>query len=394
MDPFSADFPEAIEYKLSHEGTFNCSFNQSGSLLAAGCVDGSCLIWDLDTRGVVYNLQGHVALITSITWSAKGQFLLTSSRDWNCVVWNLEDGSKESVYRFTSPILAAAIHPLHKNLIIACPQGESVFVITESEEGVEERIALKLSEDASDHIQVNCASFDRTGDKLYLGNAKGMLYIVDCETRQVLSTVKVTTGSAAIKNLQFSQQGRDLVVNSADKVIRCYSILNNNDEFSLELKHKFLDSIDQNRWVQCCFSADAEYVVGGSAAKHMHKIFLWEKASGALVKMLDGPHEGLSDFSWHPYRPILASVSTFGAIYIWTVTVHENWSAFAPDFAELEGNVEYVEREDEFDVDAWDLTVEKKAKEESSKELVDIISVAKGSFVDVSTMFVPSIHIK
>ena len=43
-------------------------------------------------------------------------------------------------------------------------------------------------------------------------------------------------------------------------------------------------------------------------------------------------------------------MSMSGVIYLWAKDYTENWSAFAPDFKELEENEEYVEREDEFDI--------------------------------------------
>jgi COMPASS component SWD1 len=69
-----------------------------------------------------------------------------------------------------------------------------------------------------------------------------------------------------------------------------------------------------------------------------------------LARILEGQKEGLADLAWHPTRPMVASVSMSGVIYLWAKDYTENWSAFAPDFKELEENEEYVEREDEFDI--------------------------------------------
>ena len=53
---------------------------------------------------------------------------------------------------------------------------------------------------------------------------------------------------------------------------------------------------------------------------------------------------------WHPTRPVVASVGNSGDIHIWQTSSPDNWAAFAPGFEELEENVEYDEREDEFDI--------------------------------------------
>lgn len=127
-------------------------------------------------------------------------------------------------------------------------------------------------------------------------------------------------------------------------------------------------------WKKCCFSGDGEYICAGSARQHA--LYIWEKSIGNLVKILHGTKgELLLDVVWHPVRPIIASISS-GLVSIWAQNQVENWSAFAPDFKELDENVEYEERESEFDIADEDKSVDLNADAQQDEEIeVDVQKV-------------------
>jgi len=48
------------------------------------------------------------------SWSRDGRYLLTSSQDWKCILWDLKDGSRVRTVRFEAPVYIAELHPFNQ----------------------------------------------------------------------------------------------------------------------------------------------------------------------------------------------------------------------------------------------------------------------------------------
>ena len=91
-----------------------------------------------------------------------------------------------------------------------------------------------------------------------------------------------------------------------------------------------------------------------------------------------GPQITLYSLSWHPTRSFIAVGTSDGLVDIWGPRM--DWTAFAPDFQALQKNVEYIEREDEFDV------VVDNDQDAKTKRKIDLDKIEDQVSVDITTI--------
>ncbi|XP_007182855.2 retinoblastoma-binding protein 5 isoform X3 [Lagenorhynchus albirostris] len=308
------------------------------------------------------------------SWSRDGHKLVSASTDNIVSQWDVLSGDCDQRFRFPSPILKVQYHPRDQNKVLVCPMKSAPVMLTLSDS---KHVVLPVDDDSDLNV---VASFDRRGEYIYTGNAKGKILVLKTDSQDLVASFRVTTGTSnttAIKSIEFARKGSCFLINTADRIIRVYDgreILTCGRDGEPEPMQKLQDLVNRTPWKKCCFSGDGEYIVAGSARQHA--LYIWEKSIGNLVKILHGTRgELLLDVAWHPVRPIIASISS-GVVSIWAQNQVENWSAFAPDFKELDENVEYEERESEFDIEDEDKSEpEQTGADAAEDEEVDVTSV-------------------
>lgn len=374
LESFGNSYPDEADGILeSGSMSLTCAFNRHGSLLAAGSNDGRIIIFDVITRGIARHMHAHVHPVCSLSWSRNGFKLLSGSIDWTISVWEVLKGECLYRYRFPSPILRVQFHPIESDVFLVCPMRLRPVVVKIN--GNQKHIDF----DEEGGEQNIFASFDRLGNRIFTGNSKGKILVFDSNSLDLLTSFQVTTGSSTttgIKSIEFARKGSNFLVNSSDRIIRVYDgdlvKSSNGEPQPVEPVQKLQDLVNRTQWKKCCFSGDAEFICAGSARQH--DLYIWDMAHGNLVKILHGQKgEHLLDVVWHPNRPIIASVAS-GVISVWAQTHAENWSAYAPNFKELDENEEYDERESEFDIEDEDKSIEDKDESREDNINVDVVT--------------------
>lgn len=382
LDPFAVlkEFPETLTHTLSFGHSVYIKYNNTGDYLASGLSSGSILIIDNDTKSVIRKLKGHTRSIQSLAWSKSGRYLLSSSRDWKCLLWDLKANKVIRKFNFNGPIWNAELNPNNLSEIVISLYDDTPKFINQNE--IKELEASKTL----------VTTFHPDGEHIFTGTNKGWLKIISRNGLKVLFEEKLS--NASIKNIIISTNGRKMAVNSSDRIIRQISLPDFSTDpelWELETEHKYQDVVNRLQWNSILFNSNSEYLIA-SAFGSAHVIYMWETSMGSLVKILEGPKEELVDIEWNFKKCIIGATGIdTGTVYLWTLMIPQKWSALAPDFVEIEENINYEEKEDEFDIVPEDEINQKQLNEED--EYIDILTKDKSDArgYDLKGTFVVSI---
>ncbi|CCH60199.1 hypothetical protein TBLA_0C03990 [Henningerozyma blattae CBS 6284] len=373
QDPFLVlkEYPEKLTNTLETPLNTECvQFSPRGDYLAVGCVNGAVVIYDMDTFRPVFvlgsRLDAHRRSVQSIAWSPSGRYILTASRDWFIKLWDLQSPQQPlRQLRFTGPVWN--VHWINA-ANFAC-------VATVLEEKMAYLIDFSLNEpnfaqldtgldsimEQDQRFVITSVVHPKYDNILVTGTSKGWInfyLLADSNSNENVNETKlihsVKIGNCNIKQIIISENGDKLAINGSDKTIRQYGFqisFDNDNMVELDLEHKYQDVINKLQWNNIIFSnKSADYIVASTHGSLAHELYIWETNTGTLVRVLEGAEEELMDISWNFYNMCLASNGLeTGYIYIWSIVVPPKWSALAPDFEEIEENIEYLEGEDEFD---------------------------------------------
>lgn len=376
LDPFSVlkEYPETLTHALNFGHSVFIKFTRNGDYLASGLSNGTIVILDNDTKSIIRSLKGHTRPIQSLCWSECGRYLLSASRDCKCLLWDLKTSEVILEKNLNGPIWNAELNPKNHNEFVASLYDNNPVYFDEHQ-------SLKVIQE--DKVLVS--TFHPSGEYIFTGTSKGLISIISTETLQIIFQQKVT--SSNIKNIIISSNGRKLAVNSSDRIIRQIILPDfstDPDLWELETEHKYQDLVNRLQWNSITFNSNSEYLIA-SAFGSSHVICMWETSMGSLIKILEGPKEELVDIEWNFHKCMIGATGLdTGTIYLWSLVIPQKWSALAPDFVEIEENIEYQEKEDEFDIVPDDEINQKQLNEED--KFIDIItrekSDARGNSLD------------
>lgn len=336
-------------------------------------------------------------IISGIAWSYDSNFLLVSYQGVNTIVlWNVESCEKVYQVPIDSPgFIRAQLYPYNANIAIISATDPYVIDMKTKEfvkflkqpakptpqnkEKEEKKDPKEPKEEGNSLGEWQVISLSKNDCHYFLlvnseneiilvkEKANAMEDIISSEQEEDISDIKAMinqtkfsvisalklTINGKISSVTYDDTQKFVLLNATDRCLRLLKISFKQKMISIE--RECVDVINRKKWMTAGFftvrhPTKEDFIVSGVGESGSHEICFISTKTGTIVKRLGPSKEGCLHICSHcTYHNSIVVVTCNGDLLYWSVHNPKCWTSLAPEFTEIEENIEYIEKEDEFD---------------------------------------------
>lgn len=192
-------------------------FSPDGKTVVSGYVDGSIILWDVQTGDCIRILEGHEEGVYLVCFSFDGQEIVSASYDGNIKIWDVHSGD-----------CLVTLSPSRRGVSGLCtsPNNKTIAFAT-VEPGAIKTCNMEQPDNDSGLLfgyhdkQINSLCFSPDGSLLVSGSSDGSLKLWDMATREC---IKIFEEKGSIDSVDFSPDGQMLALRSGSKSLKVYEM--------------------------------------------------------------------------------------------------------------------------------------------------------------------------
>lgn len=289
-----------------HEGhIYSCKFSPNGLYVGSCSFDKHILLWN--TYGECENfaiMKGHQNAVLDLVWTRDSDQVCTASADKNGALWDVNSGTRLKRFRG------------HKGVVnsIATTRRGDPLAVTGSDDCQallwDFRCRKSVGAFPTDY-QVTAVEFSDDSTQIFTAGIDDVIRCWDINKGKEL--YQLAGHKDAVTGISLSPDGSYLLSNAMDSTLRVWDVrpyVSNTRQVSVceGLQHDFQQLLLKASWSSC-----GKYISGGSADTFA---YVWDAATSRCLYKLPGHKAAVSEVSFHPTEPIIASAGADKKIFL------------------------------------------------------------------------------
>ncbi|KAG0020582.1 hypothetical protein BGZ80_003953 [Entomortierella chlamydospora] len=275
-----------------------CTYSPDGEMFAVGIQNGDIVLYNTSSWERVRELSGHTMGFHSLSFSAKGDRIISGNGDGTARLWDVKTSDCIHTLKHDSRVICAVYSPKEDRIVSG--SWDKTIKVWDVETG-------NCIQTLQGHAKtINCVAHSPKGSQIASGSWDKTVRLWDAEAGNCILTLQGHTTSVSV--VTYSPNGDQVASGSEDKTVRLWDVKTGDCVNTLQ-GHA-------GEILKIVYSSKGDCIVSGSRDGALR---LWDVVTGTCVHQLQGHVGPIYCIVYSPKGDQIASGSGDKTVRLWDV---------------------------------------------------------------------------